>query len=125
MTHYVQPEGLAEANLSDYFDLGFVTLPHKLLQPDEFDRQTSTVRNEYFTNGTSGHYILKPDYHRQIPADGLSHYLKTIWVGEETFTRVPADISSRTKFKTTRIWMCQRNKNFWPSIDAMRLPQRL
>ncbi|TIB04641.1 hypothetical protein E3P96_01585 [Wallemia ichthyophaga] len=74
-----KPEGLAKADLSDYFDLGFVTLPHKLLQPDEFDRQTSTIRNDYFTKSTSGNYILKPEYHRQIPADGLSHYLQTIW----------------------------------------------
>ncbi|TIA90053.1 hypothetical protein E3P99_01767 [Wallemia hederae] len=74
-----KPEGLSEASLSDYFDLGFVTLPHKLLQPEEFDKQTSSVRNGYFGDNTSTDYILKPQYHRQIPADGLSHYLETIW----------------------------------------------
>lgn len=63
-----------------------MTLPHKVLQPEEFDQQTLRIRNNYFSDKDSKEFALKPEYHRKIPADGLSHYLETIWVRNKIST---------------------------------------
>ena len=32
-----------------------------------------------FTDKTRPDYVFKPAYHKRIPADGLAHYMQTIW----------------------------------------------
>lgn len=74
-----QPEGLENSRIDDFFDFDFTTLPHKLLQPQEFDKQVLQLRGR-FTDRSSKGFIFKPEYHKRIPADGLPRYLETIWV---------------------------------------------
>ncbi|KAK6360829.1 Dynamin-like GTPase that mediates homotypic ER fusion [Orbilia blumenaviensis] len=87
-----KPPGLESSSISDFFDFTFTTLPHKLLQPDQFKletqklklrfREESPTNANYSTDGvldTSKTGVFLPAYHRRIPADGLPHYAGNIW----------------------------------------------
>ncbi|PIA15728.1 root hair defective 3 GTP-binding protein [Coemansia reversa NRRL 1564] len=73
-----KPSGLETAELSDYFDLKFVSLPHKLLQPEEFEEAAIGLRRQ-FTDKDSKDYVFRPAYKRQVPADGFAHYAQAVW----------------------------------------------
>ncbi|KAI8374856.1 RHD3/Sey1 [Blakeslea trispora] len=73
-----KPEGLEDCKMTDYFDLMFIGLPHKLLQPDQFDQQVSQLRQR-FNDSTHPDYVFKPEYHKQVPADGYELYAASIW----------------------------------------------
>ncbi|KAG8688636.1 Dynamin-like GTPase that mediates homotypic ER fusion [Ceratobasidium sp. 423] len=79
----VKPEGLANAQLTDYFDLNYTTLPHKLLQPDKFEEEVARLRTR-FTDRTKEDFVFKPAYHKRIPADGVAHYMEGIWEQVQT-----------------------------------------
>ena len=84
-----KPQGLENSKIEDYFDFAFVTLPHKILQPDRFvtevDKLSSRFREGYKDPKTVGlldeatQPILLPEYHRRIPADGFSVYAQGVW----------------------------------------------
>lgn len=74
-----KPSDLKDQRLSDYFDLEFTTLPHKLLVPDKFDADVQLLRKRFVDKG-SPDYLFKPAYHKWIPADGVSFYMEGIWV---------------------------------------------
>ncbi|KAI8319678.1 root hair defective 3 GTP-binding protein [Martensiomyces pterosporus] len=73
-----KPEDLKDAQLADYFDLKFTSLPHKLLQPENFEKAALDLRSQ-FTNKASKEYVFKPGYKRRVPADGFPHYAEAIW----------------------------------------------
>lgn len=73
-----KPTGMERCQITDFFDLGFVTLPHKLLQPEVFEQEVKTLRTR-FTDASAEGYVFQPKYHKRIPADGVSQYMKTIW----------------------------------------------
>lgn len=58
--------------------MSFATLPHKLAQPDEFDKGVADLRKR-FSQPTSTNFIFKPAYHKRIPADGIAPYMQGIW----------------------------------------------
>ena len=74
-----KPAGLAEAQLSDYFDLVFTALPHKILTAEKFEDEVARLR-ERFTNKGREDYVFKDVYHKRIPADGVAVYMENIWV---------------------------------------------
>ena len=74
-----KPAGLESCQITDFFDLSFVTLPHKLLQPEKFEEEVKSMR-KIFTDPSSEGYVFQPKYHKRIPADGISQYMGTIWV---------------------------------------------
>ncbi|KAL2353318.1 GTP-binding protein Sey1 [Cryomyces antarcticus] len=85
-----KPPGLEESKLEDYFDVAFVALPHKILQPERFisevEKLGTRFREGYRDPKKSGlsldeqsEPILLPEYHRRIPADGFSIYAQGIW----------------------------------------------
>lgn len=65
--------------ITTFFDLGFVTLPHKLLQPDLFESEIKSLRKR-FVDAKDPDFVFLPKYHKRIPADGISQYMSTIWV---------------------------------------------
>ncbi|KAK1828302.1 protein SEY1 [Podospora conica] len=83
-----KPPGLENSNIEDYFDFAFAALPHKILQPDKFitevenlgarfatgHRAATKDQDQEFTGG-----VFLPEYHRRIPADGLSMYAEGVW----------------------------------------------
>ncbi|KAG9106521.1 Dynamin-like GTPase that mediates homotypic ER fusion, partial [Ceratobasidium sp. 392] len=79
----VKPEGLQSTQLTDHFDLSFTTLPHKILLPEKFEQEVLNLR-ERFVDRTREDYVFKPAYHKRIPADGVAHYMETIWEQVQT-----------------------------------------
>ncbi|KAH8093879.1 RHD3/Sey1 [Cristinia sonorae] len=78
-----KPPELQDRKLSDYFDLDFAALPHKLLVPEKFETAVQTLRTR-FTDKSSPGYVFKPVYHKRIPADGVSFYMEGIWEQVQT-----------------------------------------
>jgi hypothetical protein len=80
-----KPQGLENSTIEDYFDFAFAALPHKILQPDKFVEEIDKLSTRF----TAGHRSAKdqefaggvflPEYHRRIPADGLSIYAEGVW----------------------------------------------
>ncbi|KAI9834461.1 MAG: Dynamin-like GTPase that mediates homotypic ER fusion [Phylliscum demangeonii] len=86
-----KPAGLEKSKIHDYFDLAFVALPHKILQPERFveevakletrfqdghrDSKRSAVPGEEHISGG----VFLPEYHRRIPADGFPKYAESVW----------------------------------------------
>lgn len=80
-----KPQGLENSKIDDYFDFAFAALPHKILQPDKFLEEVDKLSTRF----TAGHRSVKdqeytgglflPEYHRRIPADGLSIYAEGVW----------------------------------------------
>ncbi|KAK3387434.1 protein SEY1 [Podospora didyma] len=80
-----KPQGLESSKIEDYFDFAFAALPHKILQPDKFLAEVDKLGGRF----TTGHRSTKdqefvggvflPEYHRRIPADGLSVYAEGVW----------------------------------------------
>ncbi|KAI9689340.1 MAG: Dynamin-like GTPase that mediates homotypic ER fusion [Bathelium mastoideum] len=91
-----KPPGLENSNISDYFDFAFVALPHKILQPEKFTAEVQELSVRFregdfktaarrkgavlgLDDDDQDAPILRPEYHRRIPADGFSVYAKGIW----------------------------------------------
>ena len=74
-----KPEGLEDRKLTDYFDLSFTGLSHKILMPEKFEADVVELRKR-FVDSARPDYVFQPVYHKRIPADGVSHYMETIWV---------------------------------------------
>lgn len=73
-----KPEGLEDSTIDTFFDFTFAPLPHKILQPAEFDKQVLELRQR-FVDSSRKDFVFRPEYHKRIPADGLPHYLESIW----------------------------------------------
>lgn len=73
-----KPESLVHAELGDFFDLGFATLPHKVLQAKEFDADILKLQRRFIDRSDES-YVFKTEYHKRIPIDGLPHYLEGVW----------------------------------------------
>ncbi|KAF8331879.1 protein SEY1 [Cantharellus anzutake] len=73
-----KPAELSSRRLTDYFDLSFTGLPHKLLMPEKFEREVVELRKR-FTDRNREDFIFKPAYHKRIPADGVARYMEGIW----------------------------------------------
>lgn len=73
-----KPDGLESCQITDFFDLSFVALPHKLLQPDKFEQDVIALRSR-FNDPDSSEYVFQPKYHKRIPADGIGQYMSSVW----------------------------------------------
>ncbi|KAF8315843.1 root hair defective 3 GTP-binding protein [Clavulina sp. PMI_390] len=73
-----KPDGLADCKLTDYFDLSFTGLPHKILLPEKFEEEVKELRKR-FVDRSREDFVFKPAYHKRIPADGVALYMEGIW----------------------------------------------
>ncbi|KAN0091284.1 RHD3/Sey1 [Tylopilus felleus] len=78
-----KPAGLADAQLSDYFDLAFTALPHKILAAEKFESEVALLRERFTSKGRKD-YVFKDIYHKRIPADGVAVYMENIWEQVQT-----------------------------------------
>jgi len=87
----LKPEELQDRKLTDYFDLSFTALPHKVLAADKFESDVRTLRGR-FTDKSREDFVFKSAYHKRIPSDGVAFYMEGIWV-RKPYTPVlkPAD----------------------------------
>ena len=74
-----KPDELKDRKLSDYFDLSFAALPHKVLEAQKFESEVLELRKR-FVEKSREDYVFKPAYHKRIPADGVAFYMEGIWV---------------------------------------------
>ena len=74
-----KPSELKDKQLSDYFDLSFSALPHKVLVPDKFEAEVQELKKR-FVEKSRGDFVFSPAYHKRIPADGVAFYMEGIWV---------------------------------------------
>ncbi|KAK4187578.1 RHD3/Sey1 [Podospora australis] len=80
-----KPSGLENSKIDDYFDFAFAALPHKIYEPEKFLEGVKKLGERF----TAGHRstadqeflggVFLPEYHRRIPADGLSMYAGGVW----------------------------------------------
>ncbi|KAI9457897.1 protein SEY1 [Russula earlei] len=73
-----KPVELQDRKLTDYFDLSFTALPHKILASERFESDVRALRGR-FTNKSRDDFVFKPAYHKRIPADGVAFYMEGIW----------------------------------------------
>ncbi|KAH9485548.1 Dynamin-like GTPase that mediates homotypic ER fusion [Psilocybe cubensis] len=78
-----KPADLKDLKLSDYFDLAFTALPHKILAADKFESEVLNLRTR-FADKSASNYLFKPAYHKRIPADGVAFYMEGIWEQVQT-----------------------------------------
>lgn len=85
-----KPAGLEKSRIGDYFDFAFATLPHKILQPNEFVAEVKKlgdrfrvgkrpINNDFESYSDTESGVFLPEYHRRIPADGFSVYAEGVW----------------------------------------------
>ena len=74
-----KPAELQDRKLTDYFDLSFTALPHKVLASEKFESDVRTLRGR-FTDKSKDDFVFKSAYHKRIPADGVAFYMEGIWV---------------------------------------------
>ncbi|KAJ7282812.1 RHD3/Sey1 [Mycena rebaudengoi] len=78
-----KPTELQDRQLSDYFDLSFTALPHKVLAADKFESEVQNLRTR-FVQKDAPDFLFKPAYHKRIPADGVAFYMEGIWEQVQT-----------------------------------------
>lgn len=78
-----KPPELSSARLSDYFDLSFTALPHKILSANRFEEDVRKLRGRFVDKDADG-YLFKTNYHKRIPADGVAFYMEGIWEQVQT-----------------------------------------
>lgn len=78
-----KPQDLQDCQLSDYFDLAFTALPHKILATDKFEVEVQELRKR-FVDKTRDDFVFKSAYHKRIPADGVAFYMENIWEQVQT-----------------------------------------
>ncbi|EGN99918.1 hypothetical protein SERLA73DRAFT_180234 [Serpula lacrymans var. lacrymans S7.3] len=78
-----KPAELQDRLLSDYFDLSFTALPHKVLAADKFESEVQQLRKRFVEKGRED-YLFKSAYHKRIPADGVAFYMEGIWEQVQT-----------------------------------------
>jgi protein SEY1 len=76
-----KPPELKDRQLSDYFDLAFTSLPHKIFFLDKFESSVRELQTRFqVVDETRPDYFLKPLNHDKTIADGVAPYMKLIWV---------------------------------------------
>jgi len=73
-----KPEEFLKSEATDFFDIEFETLPHYVLQRQEFDQEIEHLRKR-FTDSSSKDYLFKSSYSKAVPIDGLPMYGSNIW----------------------------------------------
>lgn len=73
-----KPAEVAELAFSDFFDLAFHTLSHKVLQHEKFLHDIRLLGNRFMDPLDEG-FLFKPFYHHDIPIEGWTMYAENCW----------------------------------------------
>ena len=77
-TEIQKPERFANSTPKNFFKFEFITLPHKVYCPKEFDAETAKLRLR-LEAGSEGYVFSHIVKEKNIPSDGLMQYFKQIW----------------------------------------------
>lgn len=111
-----KPEGLEESKISDFFDLEFSTLPHKVMAPVEFSAATVQLREQLSKS-------FKPEYRRQVPIDGWPMYAEQVWqqIEDNKDLDLPTHQILVARFRCDEI-AAQAFVEFEAAVAALQLP---
>ncbi|QLQ82171.1 hypothetical protein HG537_0G04260 [Torulaspora globosa] len=120
-----KPAECSEALLTDFFDLEFVGLAHKLLQPQEFENDVKALGDHFALENHSSYYF-KPAYHHRLPLEGWTIYSQNCW--EQIENNKDLDLPTQqilvSRFKTEEIadeafknFSANYHENIDPMID--------
>ncbi|KAJ6228115.1 protein sey1 [Anaeramoeba flamelloides] len=101
-----KPEQFKDSKIEQFFDLQFFNLVHKILQPKKFNKGVKQIK-DFFLDKNNTFYLFKPEYHRQIPSDGLPDYLQNIW--DTILTNKALDIPTQKEMLS--LFRCDEIKN--------------
>ncbi|RKP05103.1 root hair defective 3 GTP-binding protein-domain-containing protein [Thamnocephalis sphaerospora] len=73
-----KPKALEHHSMSDFFERTFVTLPHNIYVPKEFDTAVTQLRTR-FTDKLAADYVFKPAYWKLTSAEQLANHLAAAW----------------------------------------------
>jgi protein SEY1 len=73
-----KPAGKEDALITDYFDFSFQGLPHKVYAFDNFKAGVNGLQSRFYDSVTPD-FLLKPNYHKGVPADGFPRFAEAIW----------------------------------------------
>ncbi len=69
-----KPEAALNTDVTDYFDLTFFALPHKVLMAEEFAAEAARLRMEFLEGD-----MFLDEYRREVAADGFATYAESVW----------------------------------------------
>ena len=73
-----KPPKFEDSKVTDFFDFAFHALAHKEYAAELFMTQALSLRDR-FTKPQHPDFLLKPQYNKDIPADGLATYAHNVW----------------------------------------------
>ncbi|KAI9104735.1 RHD3/Sey1 [Phlyctochytrium arcticum] len=74
-----KPAGKENSLYSEYFDVQFVALPHKIFAHNDFETKIAGLKQRRFCDKQNREYVFKPAFHKHIPADGFPKFAESIW----------------------------------------------
>lgn len=73
-----KPEKFLNSKPKNFFKFEFITLPHKVYCPKDFEKETQNLRNRL--DSKNENFIFSHlEKEKNIPSDGLKHYFNQIW----------------------------------------------
>ena len=77
-----KPDGFAGAQLSDFFDLECVALPHFVFCKDQWKQDVAAL-SKRFLDPAAELYVFKGHSSKEVPAEGFADYAKQLWTNIE------------------------------------------
>lgn len=77
-----KPEKYRNKDLSDFFELDFTLLPHKLFEEVEFKNQANALRERFNLDHSHPSSVFLPktgDMEANLPVDGLGIFFNQTW----------------------------------------------
>lgn len=69
-----KPPAAAGTSVTEYFDIDFFALPHKVLMKDAFYTKGAELKRRFHENE-----VFLPEYSRGVAADGFAAYAQNVW----------------------------------------------
>lgn len=73
-----KPSELVDAQVDEFFDFAFKTLPHKEFQPENFYAEVKNLKHQ-FNEPSNPDYLWKDSYTTDVPADGWAAFASSVW----------------------------------------------
>jgi len=94
-----KPLHFENCTVEDFFDLKFVSLPHMVLKPEQFQAAVTNLRNQFHNQSNSSEYMFQESYRRLVAADGFTTYANNVW--ETIRSNKEVDIPSQREMLAT------------------------
>ena len=107
-----KPEKFLDTKPKNFFKFEFITLPHKVYCPKDFDRETENLRKRL--DPKNDNFIFSHlEKEKNIPSDGLKHYFQQIWgeIQNEKDLNIPSQKEMLADYRCNEIKTNILNEN--------------